>query len=78
MLSVLVFLALIPLALIGAVILFKVARWLLPYALVAFGGLLLWLSHDTGFKTDDAMTIRAVGAGVNMLGILWTLARWTR
>lgn len=75
--SILVSLALIPLALAGACILFVVSWWLLPYAMVLFGGLLLvgGLSMDAS-QGSLGGALAVVGAAVSVVGGLWSRSRY--
>lgn len=76
--SVLVSLALIPLALSGACILFVVGWWLLPYAMTLLGGLLLvgGLAMDTSQTGDLGPALALIGAVVLVVGGLWWRARY--
>ncbi len=76
--SVLVFLALIPLALAGAYILFAVSWWLLPYAMVLFGGLLLvgGMSMDASQTGSLGTVLGLMGAALLAVGGLWSRERY--
>lgn len=78
MFSVLVFLALIPLAVIGAAILFVAVRWLLPYALAVLGLLLFWIAGQQGVAPDMAMWGKTVGSCLSLLGFGWLVDRWCK
>ena len=78
MFSVLVFLALIPLAIFGAAIAFVTVRWLLPYALAVLGALVFWIASQHGVAQDAAMGGKAVGACLGLLGAGWVVDRWCK
>jgi hypothetical protein len=76
--SILVSLALIPLALTGACILFVVSWWLLPYAMVLFGGLLLagGMSMDASQTGSLGLALGLTGAALLSVGGLWSRERY--
>lgn len=76
--SLLVSLALIPLALAGACILFVVSWWLLPYAMVLFGGLLLvsGMSMDASQTGSLGCALAFVGVALSVVGGVWSRARY--
>jgi hypothetical protein len=76
--SVLVSLALIPLALTGAFILFLVSWWLLPYAITLCGGLLVigGLAMDTSQTGNLGAVLALFGAALLIVGGLWSRARY--
>lgn len=76
--SVLVFLALIPLALAGTFIVFVVSWWLLPYAMVLLGGLLLvgGMSMDASQTGNLGVALGMTGAALLAVGGFWSRARY--
>lgn len=76
--STLVFLALIPLAIAGAVILFAVSWWLLPYAMVLSGGLLVvgGLAMDTSQTGNLGFALSLTGAVLLIVGGFWCRQRY--
>ncbi len=72
MLSILVFLALVPLAILGGVILFRLAWILLPWAMVLLGLLVMFIMSDAAGMSDYAF----VPGVVAVLGIVCIVARF--
>ena len=76
--SVLVTLALIPLALTGSCILFIIGWWLLPYAMLLLGGLLVigGLSMDASQTGSLGPGLVLTGAVLATVGGLWSRTRY--
>ena len=76
--SILVFLALIPLALAGGYILFVLSWWLLPYAMVLMGGLLVvgGMSTDASQTGSLGLALGLTGAALLAVGGFWSRERY--
>jgi hypothetical protein len=74
MFSVLVFLALIPLAILGAAMAVVALRWLMPYALAVLGLLVFWVPSQQGVAPDAAMGRKALGSRLGLIGAGWSTA----
>jgi len=73
MFDVLVILALIPLALVGAMIAVRLGWLIAPYALLGLGGFFFLV-----FKDESSATPAKASLAVAGLGLCWAIGRWTK